>query len=67
VLLILIKFLERLDDLLELKIRSGRQYDWNHPASTQRTGASDTSTSYLSLFIGDNPNRPTLVYRYDPT
>jgi hypothetical protein len=30
-------------------------------------GRADTSTSYLWLFRGGNPERPTVVYRYDPT
>ena len=63
------KALEPLHELFQAEIRSGPVINMDETTLQvlKEPGRPDTSTSYLWLFRGGNPDRPTVVYRYDPT
>lgn len=63
------KALEPLHEMFRAEIRSGPVINMDETTLQvlKEPGRSDTSTSYLWLFRGGNPERPTVVYRYDPT
>jgi hypothetical protein len=63
------KALEPLGELFQAEIRSGPVINMDETTLQvlKEPGRPDTSTSYLWLFRGGNPDRPTVVYRYDPT
>jgi transposase len=63
------KALEPFEELFRAEIRSGPLINMDETTLQvfNEPGRSDTSTSYLWLFRGGNPKRPTVAYRYDPT
>lgn len=63
------KPLEPLGKLFQTVIRSGPVVDMDETTLQilKEPGRPNTSTSYLWLFRGGNPDRPTVVYRYEPT
>ena len=63
------KALEPLHELFQTEIRSGPAINMDETTLQvlKEPGRADTSTSYLWLFRGGNPERPTVVYRYDPS
>jgi hypothetical protein len=63
------KTLESYSELFRAEIRSGLVVNMDETTLQvlKESGRSVTSTSYLWLFRGGNPDRPTVVYRYDPT
>jgi len=63
------KALEPFDELFQVEIRSGPIVNMDETTLQvlNEPGRADTSKSYLWLFRGGNPERPTVVYRYDPT
>ena len=63
------KALEPFHELLQAEIRSGPviNIDETTLQVLKEPGRPNISTSYLWVFRGGNPHRPTVVYRYDPT
>ncbi len=63
------KALEPLGELFQTEIRSGPVVNMDETTLQvlKEPGRPNTSTSYLWLFRGGNPDRPTVVYRYDPS
>jgi len=63
------KALDPLHELFQAEIRSGPAINMDETSlqAPKEPGRPNTSTSYLGLFRGGNPERPTVVYRYDPS
>ena len=63
------KALEPLQELFQAEIRSGPVINMDETTLQvlKEPGRANTSTSYLWLFRGGNPERPTVVFRYDPS
>jgi len=63
------KALDPLHELLQAEIRSGPVINMDETTLQvlKEPGRPNTSTSYLWLFRGGDPERPTVVYRYDPS
>jgi hypothetical protein len=63
------KALEPLNELFRAEIRFGPVVNMDETTLQvlKEPGRPNTSTSYLWLFRVGNPDRPTVVYRYDPS
>ena len=63
------KALDPLGELFRQEIRSGPIINMDETTLQvlKEPGRSNTSTSYLWLFRGGNPQRPTVVFRYEPS
>lgn len=63
------KALDPLGELFRQEIRSGPIINMDETTLQvlKEPGRPNTSTSYLWLFRGGNPHRPTVVFRYDPS